>query len=1291
MFRLKHGNARYGAYLLALIAMIVCPVVTFTTIDIPISPKTELATGAESAEVVETFSYPALPAGDILPEAETSSPAIPTLADSIPLGERISGWLNVSMPWVLVIWMVGVVVLSVRLLMGFVGVYRWRHHLQQLPERLAQRVASLSERLRMRGFSRVFISPTVLQAMAVGYLRPMVLLPAAMVTRMQPEMLEAVIAHELAHIRRFDLWVNLAQRVTETLLFYHPAVWWLSSCLRSERELCCDELAVKATGQRLAYATTLESVGRARFMAKPPILAAGLGQDNKPTLGRVRHILGLTPTQRNCPFWLAGVITVLFLAALVIPTTLALTNQSDEKLNDFERVVVEGIRANRDKFECGVLAWSNTRINEAVVDRVDKELTGQYELWWDGKKMATKYVHDQVHVGPEGNRWVEKQQGGDSYDGGVLSRKPNFRSDNWLGPHITRWRGVGSQDWLIRQDSKQENISRSWSVVDSDGAKLIRVISRNMNETSRDYRAYGIRDYDPSKGYGLVYEEWFNPDDSTRMKNTVKLMEVIPGGWFPVEVNFKSASMEDGVRVDHNNNYKLDIARCSFNDKSALPDRIFKSAIDKQLKYQEKLQKYLAMELKGLSVVKEIEKADKVKLGARETLEKFVVAAMTGDLEKAGEYAHSNKLPANQIADLTEIAKGQNLWIMAVVADDFSAIAVSSVIHGDHERIGPLVFFLDRVVLDGRDNWLVHDIDMETPDGAEVELKQFLEKHPKAQKVPYENKPDVPVEGEREVWATVEGQVLAPDGKPIANQEVYLQVFVGGDVDDDSNYRRYSSFTDTNGQYLFNNVEPGSAHIGRMFHLDDGSAGLPHGLNHSFEIKSDKNFYITLGGKGRPVIGKLVPASGNKDDINWSKAKVDLDLKAASFSMGFWEYNAKIVKAMIKAEGGNFYRKNPVKVNPDGTFRLENVRAGQYMFRVYLPEHKIKGFHLFRNFRVNLMRNGTANKPLNLGNLIVSHNNYIAPRHIDNLFLDRLELDKDIPVILKAGNYEEPDVVSTKSIRFEKDGESVTAVLNIEWKTIVADRWQATLKFQSENGSTLARSEKYVGLHSESLHFVLGPLSDLSKVKHFLLTIQPAREQLTAAVQVEVKRSLDEGHVIWGEIVDGLQVGISLKRKVYYQNVNDPEPVHWQIKNTSQEDKAILWQETNYVYSPVFFEIGEADEKKHLTDGRLFNPGYPEKPEKILLRPGEVKKATFDLRFFRLWYGADHPITYEITGLYSPRDRRQLRLLLEDKNQEYKDVVMSRISSGPVQIITISDVLTNPDVQVEGEGTKTEI
>jgi hypothetical protein len=100
-------------------------------------------------------------------------------------------------------------------------------------------------------------------------------------------------------------------------------------------------------------------------MAKQPVLAAGLGQDNKPTLSRVRHILGLAPTQRNCPFWLAGVITVLFLAALVIPTTLALTSRADEpadiqekkaqkELSKFTRTLPNGVTVELVGLFCGV-------------------------------------------------------------------------------------------------------------------------------------------------------------------------------------------------------------------------------------------------------------------------------------------------------------------------------------------------------------------------------------------------------------------------------------------------------------------------------------------------------------------------------------------------------------------------------------------------------------------------------------------------------------------------------------------------------------------------------------------------------------------------------------------------------------------------------------------------------------------------------------------------------------------------------------------------------------------------
>ncbi len=315
VLRLRRGNPRYAAYLLAFAMMAVSPLLTFMVLDRPAPSAVAVSEPAPVLESPEPLTR-AVPA-----------PAPRQLAENTlrvgsiyqpPLSEKLYGMLQASLPWALVGWIAGVLILSVRLLLGFLGVYRWRRHAEPLADDLKARVALLSERLGLPGFRRVFVSRRAMEVVALGYLRPMVLLPAALVTQMPPEMLEAVIAHELAHIRRLDLWVNLAQRVVETLLFYHPAVWWLSSRLRSERELCCDEMAVKATGERLVYASALEHAGRATLSAGQPALALGFGQGRQSTLGRVRHILGLPPAPASSPYWLAGVVAFLVLAILVM-------------------------------------------------------------------------------------------------------------------------------------------------------------------------------------------------------------------------------------------------------------------------------------------------------------------------------------------------------------------------------------------------------------------------------------------------------------------------------------------------------------------------------------------------------------------------------------------------------------------------------------------------------------------------------------------------------------------------------------------------------------------------------------------------------------------------------------------------------------------------------------------------------------------------------------------------------------------------------------------------------------
>ena len=91
----------------------------------------------------------------------------------------------------------------------------------------------------------------------VGHVRPLIVLPAAALSGLSPDQLEAILAHELAHVRRHDYLVNLAQTVIETWLFYHPAVWWVSRQVRVSREHCCDDLAVTLCRSRHDYVHAL--------------------------------------------------------------------------------------------------------------------------------------------------------------------------------------------------------------------------------------------------------------------------------------------------------------------------------------------------------------------------------------------------------------------------------------------------------------------------------------------------------------------------------------------------------------------------------------------------------------------------------------------------------------------------------------------------------------------------------------------------------------------------------------------------------------------------------------------------------------------------------------------------------------------------------------------------------------------------------------------------------------------------------------------------------------------------
>ncbi|MHB1033285.1 MAG: M56 family metallopeptidase [Pirellulales bacterium] len=326
LFGVRRPQVRYVLSLVALVAMLACPVATLAIQCLRPAAGSTLSTAATRPRVE---SSPAARGGALPAPAETWGPFDPAPSGDTILSEErpaeqssaawssaLAGWLRAAQPGVVAVWALGVIVLSVRMFLGLLTIAALKRRGQAVAPQVGECVGRLCRRLGLVGIPRVLASVHVQEATAVGFFRPLVLLPAAWLAQLPPEVLEAVIAHELAHIRRWDLWANLFQRMVEVLLFYHPAVWWLSRRVRTERELCCDELAVTATGERVVYATALELVARRRLARVRPALGAGIsiGDRKMALLNRVRHVLGRVPSQRFAGWWPAGLLGLAVLA-----------------------------------------------------------------------------------------------------------------------------------------------------------------------------------------------------------------------------------------------------------------------------------------------------------------------------------------------------------------------------------------------------------------------------------------------------------------------------------------------------------------------------------------------------------------------------------------------------------------------------------------------------------------------------------------------------------------------------------------------------------------------------------------------------------------------------------------------------------------------------------------------------------------------------------------------------------------------------------------------------------------
>jgi beta-lactamase regulating signal transducer with metallopeptidase domain len=269
----RSASARYATGLAVLILMLFTPVGTFLVFR-------SQEPAAISPAVAVSATIPMQPAGRPPVLSSTKSPA-----------NRHQGAPPYFL-WLVEFWFAGVLLLSLRSAGGILLIERLRRReTRPVTEEVMEICQSLQSRMGLTRAVRYCRSLRLDAPAVAGWLRPVVLLPVSALTGLTVAQLEAVIAHELAHIRRYDAFVNLFQVGVETLLFYHPAVWWLGKRVRAERENCCDDEAVALCGSPVTYAHALARMAESK--AAPELAMAA---NRSPMVARVARLLGANCT-----------------------------------------------------------------------------------------------------------------------------------------------------------------------------------------------------------------------------------------------------------------------------------------------------------------------------------------------------------------------------------------------------------------------------------------------------------------------------------------------------------------------------------------------------------------------------------------------------------------------------------------------------------------------------------------------------------------------------------------------------------------------------------------------------------------------------------------------------------------------------------------------------------------------------------------------------------------------------------------------------------------------------------
>ncbi|UCF16730.1 MAG: carboxypeptidase regulatory-like domain-containing protein, partial [Phycisphaerales bacterium] len=309
----KDSNVRYAVALAALTAILICGLFTWAVLEYEPAVTAEAPSSAfPNGQVVSITER--------VPTERLNLVGAETVESDDPLGGSArSNWRA----WAICVWLIGVAVMLSRAVCTAVGGARLRRrctlledeHILALVEQL-RRSVGIARRIRV-ALSRHICVPGV-----VGFVWPTLLLPASMLSGIPADGLRAVLAHELAHINRYDYLVNFCQMLIEAIFFFNPAVWWIGRQIRFEREACCDKAGVAATGQKMRYAEALadwaQRLKDANVSVTAPVIRFGRADDSGGMLERVRRIVVAGHRPRLRVSWYVAAITLILSVAILV-------------------------------------------------------------------------------------------------------------------------------------------------------------------------------------------------------------------------------------------------------------------------------------------------------------------------------------------------------------------------------------------------------------------------------------------------------------------------------------------------------------------------------------------------------------------------------------------------------------------------------------------------------------------------------------------------------------------------------------------------------------------------------------------------------------------------------------------------------------------------------------------------------------------------------------------------------------------------------------------------------------